>query len=288
MRSPDIAEILRGIFVIFCVAIGEVFATSPKTQELVGGFVQDQTYIHLVGIAVALIPVAIFYFVVALVADWSRWSKLARNIRFPSEAHYEDFWLQQTGLVKRPFSMGWIHFDRSEQDWVYRGLGFDNNFQLAAEWESRSVHYDSHNGRWLFYGSANLLEPGAVLGANVIPILHTPRPPKHGNIKAISGRVADIGVEADKNIIGRVFEIELKRASVSKLVRASNLYPKSWVFWKRLPSFEQIKGMDKDARADEVRELFRQMKFLAPGNLKLVNLVEVPREEARADEERAI
>jgi hypothetical protein len=220
--------------------------------------------------------------------------KCVRTWHFPVRAYYEDFWLQKVGLKERPYSISWIYFDRSGWDWVYRGLGFDKNFGWEAQWESRSIHYDSHTHRWVFYGNADLVKQGVSL-EGVITVLHL-RLPNDENIAVIWGRVADIGVERDekiglerdKKIIGRVFEIQLRRASVSDLHQPSKLYPESWTGRRLLPSFEQIRGMPETARADEVKKLFDQLDFLQPGDLRSLNIIELPREEAKADEERAI
>jgi hypothetical protein len=156
-------------------------------------------------------------------------------------ANFEGIWLQRVGLPDRPYSIAVIRHAPGRQGWIYEGLGFNRDFEQAAEWDSASLLYNEDRHEWYFKGEAEIkdgadLAPGKEFA--VWPILRRSKDRKSNKIK---GLVADLAPGTRQ----AVFTIMLRRLMLPRHRNAG----------RQFRTIEDIKDMDPG----KVRALFETM-----------------------------
>lgn len=163
-----------------------------------------------------------------------------RHVVYPI-SRFEGVWFQRVGN-KRPYSMAAIEYD-TDGRWIYHGVGFDENFEPAAEWMTFSMKLPSNKRNWYFAGDAETLTPNRILKnferqskGYVVPIIDLPDEAKWGTAKEVTGKVIDLKVDRKDEVFG------------IRLFRADKVFPNG------LPEHEEIKKMSRE----EIKKLFEQ------------------------------
>jgi hypothetical protein len=175
-------EVWRGVRVVIALATLELVNELSKAF----GFFDESALAHRfepehVRIAFHFIVILVVAAVLVLV-EWFLRRNAAKKARDKTELkEFERAWAQNCSLPERPYSLGIISYSFRRGRWQYSGIGFNEKFEPAAEWETYSLYYDELRREWVFHGSAWLRtfdprmnhSPRGPEGS-VTPILHLP------------------------------------------------------------------------------------------------------------------
>jgi len=229
-------EALKGLLIAFALVLQEQLP-DVIYPAAVDGRSRGYVKIAVWATAILLLPALDYFFR----KGWMSIGFIRRRLHC---ANFEGIWLQRVGLPDRPYSIAVIRHAAGHKGWIYEGLGFNSDFEQAAEWDTRSLLYNADRHEWYFMGDAMVDDPTDLATGKEFSVLPILRLSKERKSNWIKGLVSDLAPETRQ----AVFKIVLRRIVLRK----------GQTYGRKLRTIEDI----KDLEPDQVRGLFETVPRL--------------------------
>ena len=161
--KADREEIRRGMRVVVALFALELVNHWAESTDMFDAFAKahgfNEEYLRIALRVVIIVIFALFLVLLEVILRRNE-AKISRNLSGLKK--FECAWAQNCSLEERPYSLSVIEFSEDDGRWNYFGVGFNEKFEPAAEWQTQSLFYEESRREWFFGGPARRLEYDAL------------------------------------------------------------------------------------------------------------------------------